>query len=152
MHDVEIRDLPDLRIAAAPHAGPYHEIGRAFQRVSAILTTRNLWPEAGRMVGVYYDDPQSVEPAALRSAAGFEFAGPIPDGLEEVTIPAGRFAVLRFRGPYSGLPAAYDHLYGDWLARAQCEPRDSPAAEIYLNSPMDTAPDDLLTEICMPIR
>jgi hypothetical protein len=32
------------------------------------------------------------------------------------------------------------------------EDADSPAFEVYLNSPMDTAPEDLLTEICLPLK
>ena len=68
--------------------------------------------------------------------------------LEPVTLPAGRHAALAFRGPYFGLPAAYDQLFGLWLPGSGMGLADSPIFEIYLNSPMDTAPEDLETEIC----
>jgi hypothetical protein len=32
------------------------------------------------------------------------------------------------------------------------ESADSPAFEVYPNSPMDTPPEDLLTEICLPLK
>ncbi|MFZ1481646.1 MAG: GyrI-like domain-containing protein [Paracoccaceae bacterium] len=61
-------------------------------------------------------------------------------------------AVLAFKGPYAGLPAAYDQLFGIWLPQSGEEPADSPVFELYLNTPMDTAPEQLLTEICMPLK
>lgn len=152
MFDVEIREMPDRRIAAARHTGSYQEISHAFERVSMIIGARNLWLRIGAMVGVYYDDPNAVAQQDLRSAAGFEFEGPVPDDLEEIEIPAGRFAVLRHKGPYAGLPSAYDYLYGQWLPNSGEEPRDAPANEIYVNTPADTAQPDLLTDICLPIR
>ena len=94
-------------------------------------------------------------PAAdLRSHAGLEVGSdtPLTAPLEEVRLPAGRHAVLTFKGPYAGLPAAYDQLFSTWLPGSGNEPADSPVFEVYLNSPMDTAPEDLITEICLPLK
>ena len=60
--------------------------------------------------------------------------------------------MLRHVGPYTGLRQAYDYLYGKWLPESGEEPRDGPPFEIYENTPMDTAPEDLVTLICAPIR
>jgi AraC family transcriptional regulator len=38
------------------------------------------------------------------------------------------------------------------LPRSGREPADAAMFDIYLNSPMDTAPEDLLTEICLPLK
>ncbi|MGB7318507.1 MAG: GyrI-like domain-containing protein, partial [Planktotalea sp.] len=115
---------------------------------------RNLWPQARGMVAVYHDDPNTVAADELRSHAGVE-VGPdfkMPEGLEEVTIKSGETAVLVFKGAYMGLQQAYDWLYGQWLPNSGRVPADAPSYEAYLNSPMDTAPDDLLTEICVPLQ
>lgn len=154
MHPVIIRSEAPIRLAALPHKGPYHEISRAFQKLSAVMTSRDLFRHSGRMIAVFYDDPQSVPEANLRSHAGFEIRGE-PDlstPLEEVTLPGGRQAVLTYKGPYAGLPAAYDELFGLWLPKSGEEPADSPAFEVYLNTPMDTAPQDLLTELHLPLK
>jgi AraC family transcriptional regulator len=106
------------------------------------------------MIGIYYDDPDATPQKDLRSHAGVVLTPDValPEGLEEVNLAAGRYACLRFRGHYSGAKAAYDYLFGPWLAQSGVELRDAPAMEIYLNTPADTAPDDLLTDICMPIE
>ena len=154
MHPVIIRSEAPIRLAALPHKGAYHEISRAFQKLSAVMTSRDLFRHSGRMIAVFYDDPQSVPEANLRSHAGFEIRGE-PDlsaPLEEVTLPGGRQAVLTYKGPYAGLPAAYDELFGLWLPKSGEEPADAPAFEVYLNTPTDTAPEDLLTELHLPLK
>jgi AraC family transcriptional regulator len=153
MFPVITRTDPARRLAAVPHKGLYHEIGRAFEKLGSTVAARGLYGRFGPMVGVYYDSPADVKPADLRSHAGLEAPAdlPIDPPLEEVTLPEGRHAVLTFKGPYAGLQSAYDQLFGIWLPQSGEAPADSPVFEVYLNSPMDTAPEDLLTEICLPL-
>ena len=152
-YPVEIRDEPARHLAALPHQGPYPEIGRAFEKLSGIAGARGLFAQAGRMVGVYYDDPSAIAAEDLKSHAGVEMpGGQVMDApLVPVDLPAGRHAVLTFKGPYIGLSAAYDHLYCHWLPGSGERPADTPPFEVYLNSPMDTAPDDLVTEVMLPL-
>ena len=153
MFPVITRQDPARRLACSPHKGPYPEINRAFEKLSATIAARGLFAQVGQMVGVYYCSPADVAPENLLSHAGFLVGAntPIEAPLEEVTLPAGRCAVLTFKGPYVGLPAAYDQLFGIWLPQSSETPADAPTFEIYLNSPMDTAHEDLLTEICLPL-
>ncbi len=153
MFPVEITTSPARRLMAVPHRGPYIEISKAFEKLGAIVASRDLGRHVSGMVGVYYDDPAAVDAANLRSHAGLVVGAdlPVADGLDDVRLPGGRTAILRFKGHYSGLPAAYDYLYGTWLPASGHEARNSPVFEDYLNSPMDTAPDDLLTDICLPL-
>lgn len=152
MIDVEIRTEAARHLAAVAHTGPYPEINRAFEKLFGTLAARQMLGGTGYMIGVFYDDPQSTPPAALRSHAGVELQGPVEPPLEVVTLPPGRHAVLRHVGPYAGLPAAYDQLFGIWLPASGEEPANSPSFEVYMNSPMDTAQDALVTEIHLPLR
>jgi AraC family transcriptional regulator len=151
---VEIADQPSRRVAAVAHTGPYPEIGAAFEKLSAIISARGLWPAVRGGVAVYYDDPTAVEPRALRSHAGFvlDEAAEMPAGLDEVRLAAGPAAVLHFKGPYAGLQVAYDYLYGVWLVQSGREPADAPVYEVYLNDPSEAPPEDLLTDIVVPLR
>ncbi|QBY02794.1 AraC family transcriptional regulator [Rhodophyticola sp. CCM32] len=154
VYPIEINDQPARRLAAIPHKGPYIEIGKAFESVSAVFTSRGFWPQARGMVGVYFDDPDAVAAEELRSLAGIVVEGTleVSDPLEEVNLPGGRYAVMHYKGPYSGLSAAYKHMYGVWLPESGEETGDHPPIEVYLNNPKDTAQDDLLTDVCVPLK
>ena len=153
MHDVTTRDEPSRRLAGLPHKGAYHEIGKSFEAFGAICESRRLWPQVGAVLGVYFDSPETVAEEELRSFAGAEFAGgALPEGMEEVKLAGGKTAVLTYKGPYSGIHAAYHSLFGNWLPQSGEEPADQPCYEIYLNNPRDTAPEELLTEICLPLK
>ena len=153
MFDVVIEDAPSRRIAALPHRGPYIEIGNAFEQASAIIGARNLWGEMREMVGVYLDDPSAIAAAELRAWAGFELAdgAELPEGFEQVDLPGGPVARLRFRGPYAGLSKGYDYLYSDWLPNSGRDPGNAPVYEVYVNTPATVAPGDLLTDIHLPL-
>lgn len=154
MFDVSLRTQPAQRLGALLHKGPYDEVGVAFEQLGALVTARNLWTSIRGMVGVYYDDPSATAPEDLTSHAGIVLGEGVemPEGLTEVSLPGGEAAVLTFKGPYAGLQAAYDYLFGVWLPASGREAADVPVSESYLNAPQDTAPDDLLTEIILPLK
>ena len=153
MSDVALRIHAARSLAAVAHSGAYHEIGRAFEKLSAVMASRDLFRQAGAMVGVYYDNPSLTPAPQLRSHAGFEVPAKVALAapLTRVTLAAGKHAVLTHCGPYAGLPAAYDELFGVWLPQSGHEAADAPAFEVYLNTPMDTAAEDLLTELWLPL-
>jgi AraC family transcriptional regulator len=49
------------------------------------------------------------------------------------------------------MKAAYEWLYGVWLVQSGKEPGDAPVFEEYLNNPRNTAPNELLTDIYLPL-
>ncbi|MEL7183158.1 MAG: AraC family transcriptional regulator [Pseudomonadota bacterium] len=152
MFDVDIQDVPDRRLAAMAHRGDYAEGSLAFQKVATVVSTGGHWPLTRGMAGVYYDDPSVTPTEDLRSHAGVLWDGAaVPDGLEDVTLEGGRYAVLHFKGAYAGLSEAYRYLYGAWLSSSQEALRDAPSYEHYLNDPTNTAPAELLTDIYLPL-
>lgn len=153
MHPITTRTEPARRMVALPHNGNYSQIGKSFEAFGALCESRQLWPQLGPVIGVYLDSPEDVPEDQLRSYAGAEFRGEVtPDGMEDVQIPGGKTAVLTYKGPYSGIHTAYHTLFGNWLPSSGEEPADQPCYEIYLNDPRDTAPEELLTEICLPLK
>ena len=154
MYGVKVEDAPKRRLAAMAHVGAYNGVSKSYEKVAAVFTIRDLWKHARGMVGIYYDDPSTVPEAELRSYAAVELADDVvvPDPLEEVLIRGDESAVLVMKGAYTGLQEAYEWLYGQWLPQSGRMPADQPSYEIYLNSPMDTAPADLLTQIYVPLQ
>jgi AraC family transcriptional regulator len=154
MYDVTIKTIPGLQALTIRHVGPYMQIGKAFDLLYGRLAARNLLSPGLRTVGIYYDDPAAVAEQELRSRAGVVMTKPITiePPLEYADIAAGSYAVLRHKGPYADMQAAYQWLYGVWLAQSGREVADAPVFEEYLNNPRETAPSELLTDICLPVR
>lgn len=145
---VRVEERPELRLAVADHQGSYMDIGRAFARVVDRMGAQ------GSRVAIYDDDPDAVPEAALRSTAGV-VVGPeaeAPEDLRSRVVLAGRYAVMRYTGPYSAMHAAYLRLYGQWLPASGQEPRNHPVVEEYLTDPATTPPTRAVTDILLPLR
>lgn len=146
------RANPERHLAGVLHKGPYHQIGPAFGKLQAALTEADLWQVSGAWLGVYLDDLATTAPEDLRSYAACEFPAdhPIPDGMALVALPACRAVVFVHEGPYEGLPAFWENVIS--TIRDQAIPVGvGPCWELYLNDPSTTAPEDLRTEIGMPL-
>ena len=144
---VRVETRRGYRLAVSEHRGSYMDIGRAFSRVRDRVGSGNL------MVAIYEDDPDAVPAADLRSAAGtiVDPGMKIPHDLAERMVPAGRYAIMRYIGPYSSMHAAYLWLYGQWLPSSGQEPRDHPIIEEYLTDLATTPPVDAVTDILLPL-
>ncbi len=155
MYPVILQNLPPSRAAGVLHRGAYPGIAKAFQQLGGILFARRLIPHARGMIAIYHDAPDSKPEAEMRSHAAVIFADSFPkdvDGLEYFDIAGGKYAVMQHSGPYATLGSAYDWLYGKWLPQSGEEPRDAPPIELYVNDPRTTAPEQLRTDIRLPLK
>jgi AraC family transcriptional regulator len=151
--NVEIKDLPELRVATLAHVGPYNRISEAFAKLGEIAGPAGLFGPGTAMIGIYHDDPETTPPAELRSEAALSLrpGAKVPEGLGERRIPAGRYASTTHVGPYQGLGDTWSRLMGQWLPASGQRVRDGVSYEIYRNTPQDVPPDQLKTELYVPI-
>ncbi|MEP6859772.1 MAG: AraC family transcriptional regulator [Deltaproteobacteria bacterium] len=147
-----IETMPEMKVATVHHLGPYNQISEAFARLGP-LAGGLIGSPGTMMVGIYHDDPEAVPAAELRSDAGLVVpaTATVPAGLDTTTIPAGRYAKAIHKGPYERLGDTWAQLMGVWIP--QHEERIAPTVsfEVYRNTPMDAKPDDLVTELYVPL-
>jgi AraC family transcriptional regulator len=151
---VEIADMPEMRVASVHHVGPYNQVAQAFERLGSIAGPAGLFAQPGAaMVGLYYDDPESTPQEELRADAGIVIppATPLPAGLTEQRLPAGRYAKVIHRGSYEQLGDTWARLLGEWLPASGHRIGSTPSFELYRNTPMDTPKEQLVTEIYAPL-
>lgn len=153
---VKLVMLEPVRVAALPHRGSYNSIGDSFQKLTAWAVGRNLMSVTTRMYGIYYDDPDSMPLADLKSDACIS----VPEAFEltetdqavHITqTSAGRCARMVFTGPYAELHTAYAWLYHVWLPHSGHEPGTQPPIEEYLNDPRSNPPSAWQTAISIPL-
>ena len=150
---IEIVQMPELRVGAMRHIGAYDRISEAFDRLSAIADSAGLFTDpSATLVGIYYDNPAVTPQAQLRSDAGITLAGhqPLPGGLTEQRLPAGRYARKVHIGPYEGLPRVWASFLIS-LPSSGHRAGSGPNFEIYRNTPAAAPKEELLTELYLPL-
>lgn len=153
-YSVEIKTAPAHPVARIAHKGDYQKIGGAFDKLAAWAGANNHFGPGSLMIGVFYDDPDSMPLDQLRPHAcqTVPAGTPVSGELDTGEIPGGRFAVVRHKGPYAELPKAYAWLFRDWLVKSGEEAGDAPCYEVYLNDPSSLPPAEWLTDIHLPLK
>lgn len=150
----EIHELPPMRLVFLRHVGPYGEVGATWGKLMMWAGMRGLLGPGMKMIGITHDDPGVTPADKIRYDAGVVVTRPVePQGdFGVMELPGGSYAVFTHRGPYDGLGKTYQAIYGGWLPSNGRQLRDTPGFEVYVNSPRDTKPEDLLTLIHVPLE
>ena len=151
--NVEVKAMPELRTATVRHVGPYNRISEAFARLGEIAGRAGLITGKPTMLAIYHDDPETTPESELSSEAALVVSegSPIPEGLAEHRLPAGRYAFALHVGPYEQLGDAWARLMGQWLPRSGERVGPGSPFEIYLHTPMDVPKHELRTELYLPL-
>ncbi len=151
--EVDIRNMPELRVGTVRHVGPYNQIPKAFERLGALAGPAGLLQKAGAMIAIYHDDPESTPQDQLRSDAALVVPEDVrlPDGLVEQHIAAGRYAHTVHVGPYEHLGDVWARLLGEWVPASGNRIGDGVSYEIYSNTPQQVPKEQLRTELYVPL-
>lgn len=152
--DVEIKEMPAMRVATTPHVGPYNRIAEAFARLGEVAHQTDLLRHTSAMLAIYHDDPETTSSAELRSDAALVVSPNVklPLELAERVIPSGRYATTTHIGPYEALGDVWTRLMGEWLPRSGERMKDDVSFEIYRNTPGEVPKEELRTELYIPLE
>jgi AraC family transcriptional regulator len=152
--NVTIEDMPELRVATVHHLGPYNRIFAAFGRLHEIAVRAGLHREGAMALAIYHDDPETTPAEQLQSDAGITVprGSPLPGGVGETTLPAGKYARTTHLGPYSTLGDTWARFMGEWLPSSGKRVGSGSSYEVYRNNPSNAAPEELRTDLYLPIE
>jgi AraC family transcriptional regulator len=152
--DVRVETLPPQRVAFMRHTGPYREVGATFGRLFAWAGQRGYLSPQTRILGLAHDDPEVTPPERLRYDACMVvddgFAGEGEVGVQEIA--GGDYAATVHQGPYHRVAETYHRLCGEWAPQSGREIRSAPTFGVFLNDPNSTPPEELRTEIYLPLE
>ena len=153
--EVTITRKKPLRVACARATGPYMQSSaEAWRRLMEWGMDKGVFAPGASYIGIGHDDPSTTPPERIRYDACVtvapDFEAPGEAMVSE--IPGGDYAVVVHKGPYEELMKTYMWLYGVWLPQSGREASLRPGYEVYLNDPAKVAPDELLTEINVPLE
>jgi len=151
---VELIERAPQQVQALVHRGPASTIPHTWWRLMQIAGN---WPVAGCLgvAGGDGDDGAESPDHGFTYHAAVVLKGDEPQPhtseLAPMELAGGRCAQHTLTGPYTQINAAISALYAVWLPQSGFEPDDRPVIEVY-HSPFDTAPQDLRTDLLIPIR
>lgn len=151
----QARTIDPIPVLFVRRTGPYYQAAAdAFSVLCAFAGPRGLLGPAARMIGISHDDPRVTDESRFRYDACLTFDRDVKEEGEvgRKTIAGGRYAVFFHEGAYEGLRATYDGIFGTWLPASGERLRDEPSFEVYLNSPDQVTPEELRTEIWLPLK
>ena len=152
--EARIEKVQPFHVAFVRHVGPYNEVGTAWGKLCTWAGPRGLLRPDSVFIGLCHDDPEVTPPdkvrydACIRVDETFQAEGEI--GVQ--TVAGGKYAMTTHRGPHDRLGQTYAKLCGQWLPENGYEPRSAPSFEIYRNNPETTPPEDLLTDVHVPVE
>ncbi|MCU0647395.1 MAG: AraC family transcriptional regulator [Gemmatimonadaceae bacterium] len=154
--DVTLRQEPEQPVLCWRHVGAYDGASETWTALLGFAGQHGLFGPHTRILGFVYDDPEIVPADRLRYDAALTLsptqaaalaAVSLPRGARLAVFPAGHYALTLHIGPYDQSDVAYVRLLGQVLPRRGVELASDAIIEVYLNSPMDTPPEALRTEI-----
>ncbi|MDE0360116.1 MAG: GyrI-like domain-containing protein [Rhodospirillaceae bacterium] len=150
--DVRIETFQAIHVACVREVGPLSAVGPCFRRLFHWAESVNA--PTGRLLTLSFHRKDAEPPQRWYWKAGVELftrhAPPPGIGLEDVG--AGRYAVLRLRGPHEGMAGAYRWLFKEWLPDSAEAVDGRACLEFYRNTPREVAPEQLITDLCVPLR
>lgn len=151
---IKIETIAPFRVAYVRHVGPYNQCHQAWDKLCQWLAAEGLLAPGKRFLGLSYDDPVDTPPEKLRYDACVELGEDIAPGpgIGVQLIEGGLYARTTHQGAYENLSKTYGEILGQWLPRQPYRLRNAPSFEVYLNTPENTEPEDLLTDIHVPIE
>ncbi len=151
--DVRIEKVEPMKVAFMRHVGPYNEVGEKWDTLMAWAAQEGLLDGRSTMLGICHDDPEVTPPDKVRYDACLTIDDDLePDGdIGVQQIVGGEYAVTTHFGSYSRLGETYAKLFGQWMPHNGREPAATPCFEMYLNDPESSEPEELLTDVYVPL-
>ncbi|MBS0453027.1 MAG: AraC family transcriptional regulator [Proteobacteria bacterium] len=150
------------------HAGTMvRAAGEGFGQLLPALEAANLTQRLTHCIAAMPEEPQGPQDAHCRIWCGAVFGLRLPDAQGESQRPrmgrrpaqlhwrhwpAGRYAVFTHAGPYDGLHNLWKSIYRHWVPATGFRLRDVPGFDLYLNDPRETPPEQLRTELYLPVE
>jgi AraC family transcriptional regulator len=160
MQPQEIRTLPDLKAlyarASEVMTSPAFQTApmEAMNKLMSYVMAHHTKDDVRHVIALYPDESEIGK--EVRFDAGVVFADGVKpaatDGLAYQTLPGGRWAIFRHVGPYDTLWQTWQAIYRDWLPASGQELRDAVPFEDYVDDPSQVAPEQLQTDIYIPIK
>jgi AraC family transcriptional regulator len=146
-----IKDMESFTYAAMGFSGSFDKMEQNIGAFMQEFFKQGLKP-AGTLLGIYYNDPEQVKAEDLKWAIGFPVAkeAKVLAPLKKIDTTFKKAAVYLYTGPYEKMNIAYEKVF-KFISDSGCKAL-WPCYDKYLNNPQTVKPEELQTEIIVPVE
>jgi AraC family transcriptional regulator len=153
----KVKSIPSRRIIYIEVTGKYggNEVDEAWKLIIDFSIRNKIFSWNTEAFSIYYDDPEIIDADLCRSDIcitthkTIEATGTI----RSRELEGGKYLIFRYKGPYDNLWEVYDILYRDVIIGLnKYQIRDMPVMEKYIKYSEKIKPENLVTEIQIPIK
>jgi len=157
-----IKDLQEIKILFTQSYGPYRKVfDEAWSELLTFANSKNLINENTKYIAICLDDPEITAQEKLRYQACITYGGNDinEDNFAVKTISGGKHAIFKHKGSYETLYKTYDAALLYWMQNNYEKfnfdfdiLRNVPCFEVLNPNFLNTRPENLVTEIYIPIE
>jgi AraC family transcriptional regulator len=152
----KVKILPDRMVYFIMIKGKYGgpEVEKAWDEMIQFAKKSKIVGWNPDIFSIYYDDSEivgyenTISDICIASKKLVKTTG----NIETKNISGGKYAVFRYKGPYDFLWDLYDSIFKVWILNTDYKLRDAPILEKYITYSYMIKPENLLTEIFIPIE
>ncbi len=151
---IDIVDEPARRVLAMRHDGPVVSIPNSARRCWRWLLRSALLPRVRETIGVVYLDANESNGFRYYCAVVVEADDRTFPDVTALSLPGGRYARYRLRGPGSLIAPTFYAMQREWLPRSDFEFDDAarPLLERYVDDALPRVDEGPITDLLLPVR
>ncbi|MEL7423000.1 MAG: AraC family transcriptional regulator [Bacteroidota bacterium] len=155
----EIVHLPGFKYLILAYRGSYDDVAaieKVAQQLYQYAMEKNILSERSTFMTEIIDDSELGDHIHLRFNVAFILERPLqfePEGLYRVKKHSRqKYAKFTHQGTHQSCIDFHNRIYALWMLDVQLELEDRPTLEFYPNADEDGPPEDMITEIYIPVR
>jgi AraC family transcriptional regulator len=156
---VFLKNIPDYHYAYIRHYGAYGRPGPggAWEKIKNQADKYGLSRGGYLQIVVIHDYPGITPDEKCRLDTGITLEKrqtwlPFNTSLNLGKIKGGRYAVIGYEGPVSGIKSFCSDFFDNWLPFSGYQPDDKPLLNIFRKGHNDPEDEKLISDICVPVR
>ncbi|MDD1710523.1 MAG: GyrI-like domain-containing protein [Methanoregulaceae archaeon] len=156
MEQIDIVDVPPQTVVGITRTGTYQMIPTLLMQLYEFIVEKKLGITGMPTFVCHETSPDCVREANEKGTAIVEVVWPVTGNvkgsgeIKAYTLPGGRMVRTLHRGPYETCESTYLALFS-WIEEHHLIIA-GPIREAYPNDPREVPPDEILTEILVPIE
>jgi len=156
MDDIALVEVAALQVLGMKKTGTYQLIPELLMKIYEFTVKKNIQVSGAPLFLCHEITPKAVMEANGKGTATVEVAWPVSGtvkGSREMKVyelPGGKMVHTVHKGPYESCEPTYIQLFA-WIEKQEFQ-ISGPIREVYPNDPRLVKPEEIITEIFVPVR